>query len=243
MSTAPAPVPHGGARRRLPGTLGAIGLLLLAAILVMLLVDRVFFAHTSTPAGTGSGVASTQARPASRFTAVDLAGFNNVVVRAGARQSVVVHADSNLLTRVTTRVRAGRLVIGTTPGNLAAKSPMYVVVTLPSVEAITLRGAGNITVSDLDSRRLTVRLPGAGMVRATGRATRLDVTISGSGTALLGRLVARDVKAGVSGDGSIMVTATHRLDARVSGTGTILYAGNPAQIARRVTGDGTIAAR
>jgi putative autotransporter adhesin-like protein len=243
MSTAPAPVPHGGARRRLPGTLGAIGLLLLAAILVMLLVDRVFFAHTSTSAGTGSGVASTQARPASRFTAVDLAGFNNVVVRAGARQSVVVHADSNLLTRVTTRVRAGRLVIGTTPGNLAAKSPMYVVVTLPSVEAITLRGAGNITVSDLDSRRLTVRLPGAGMVRATGRATRLDVTISGSGTALLGQLVARDVKAGVSGDGSIMVTATHRLDARVSGTGTILYAGNPAQIARRVTGDGTIAAR
>jgi Putative auto-transporter adhesin, head GIN domain len=142
---------------------------------------------------------------------VDLPGFNNVVVRAGARQSVVVHADSNLLTRVTTRVRASRLVIGTTPGNLAAKSPMYVVVTLPSVEALILRGAGNITVSNLtlpsvealilrgrgnitvsnlDSRRLTVGLPGAGTIRATGRAAPLDVTISGSGTALLGQLVA-----------------------------------------------------
>ena len=146
-----------------------------------------------------------RARSVSRFTAVDLAGFNNVVVRAGGRQSVVVHADGNLLRRVTTRVRAGRLVIGTTPGNLAARSPMYVVVTLPSVEALTLRmHQGNIIVSDLDSRRLTVRLPGAGTIRATGRAARLDVTISGSGTALLGQLVARDVKAGVSGDGSIV---------------------------------------
>jgi hypothetical protein len=172
---------------------------------------------------------------------VDLPGFNNVVVRAGARQSVVVHADSNLLTRVTTRVRASRLVIGTTPGNLAAKSPMYVVVTLPSVEALILRGRGNITVSNLDSRRLTVGLPGAGTIRATGRAAPLDVTISGSGTALLGQLVAHDVKAGVSGDGSIMLTATHRLDARVSGSGTILYGANPAQIATRVTGGGTIA--
>jgi hypothetical protein len=38
-----------------------------------------------------------------------------------------------------------------------------------------------------------------------------------------------------------MLTATHGLDARVSGSGTILYGGNPAQITTRVTGDATIA--
>jgi putative autotransporter adhesin-like protein len=172
---------------------------------------------------------------------VDLAGFNNVVVRAAARQSVVVHADSNLLRRVTTRVRAGRLVIATTPGNLDAKSPMYVIVTLPSVEALTLRGAGITRSPTSTADASAVRLPGAGMIRATGRATRLDVTISGSGTAVLGQLIAHDVKAGVSGDCSIMLTATHGLDARVSGSGTILYGANPAQSTTRVTGDGTIA--
>jgi hypothetical protein len=243
MSTAPAPAHHGRAPRRLRVALAAIAALLLAAILVMLLVDRVFFERTSNHAGTGSGVAATQSRSLSRFTGVDLAGLNNVVVRAGPRQSVVVHADSNLLRRVTTRVRAGRLVIGTTPGNLATKSPMYVVVTLPSVEALTLRGDGTITASNLNSRRLTVRLPGTGMIRATGRATRLDVTISGSGTALLSELVARDVKAGVSGQGSIVLTAIRRLDARVTGSGTIVYDGSPAQVATRVTGSGTITAR
>jgi hypothetical protein len=58
------------------------------------------------------------------LTGVDLAGDNNIIVQVGARQSIVVHADSNLLRRVTTRVRSGRLVIGNTPGNLSAKSPI-----------------------------------------------------------------------------------------------------------------------
>src|SRR5512133_778568 len=154
MSTAPAPAHHGRAPRRLPVALAAIAALLLAAILVMLLVDRLFFERTGSRTGTGSGVASTQARSVSRFTGVDLAGLNNVVVRAGARQSVVVHADSNLLRRVTTRVRAGRLVIGTTPGNLNAKSPMFVEVSLPSLESLRLQGAGNIAVTGINSPSL-----------------------------------------------------------------------------------------
>src|SRR5689334_12035142 len=226
--------------RRLGPALRTLGAILLTAILVALLVDRIFFHDSSSPAGTGSGVAATQVRSLPPFTDVVLAGANNLDIRVGGRQSVVVHADSNLLTRVTTRVRAGRLVIGTTPGNLATKSPMYVAVTLPSIEALTLRGDGTITVSNLDSRRLTVRLPGTGMIRASGRATRLVVTISGSGTALLDELVAREVNAGVSGEGSITLTAIHGLDARVSGSGTIVYGGNPAHIATRVTGSGTI---
>jgi hypothetical protein len=241
MSSAPTPAHRGRASGRLQLILTAVAALLLAAILGVLLSDRIFYG-SSRPGGTGSGVASTQARSVSPFTGVDLAGANNVVVRAGARQSVVVHADSNLLQRVTTQVRSGRLVIDTTPGGLNAKSPMYVEVTLPSVEALTLHGAGNLTVSKINSRRLTVRLPGSGVIRASGNATRLDVTIGGSGTALLGQLFARDANAGLSGDGTITLTATHRLSASVSGTGTILYSGNPAHVTTRVTGTGTIAA-
>ena len=68
------------------------------------------------------------------------------------------------------------------------------------------------------------------------------MTISGEGTALLRQLIARDAKAALSGDGSIMLTATHSLTARVSGSGTILYGGNPPHVAQRVTGSGTISA-
>ena len=241
MSTGHVMHPRGGLRR-LQLALKALGVLLLIAILTALLVDRIFFHSSTSPAGTGSGVAATQARALPPFTGVDLAGENNVVVRVGAKQSVIVHADSNLLGRVTTRVRSGRLVIGTTPGNLAAKSPMFVVVSLPSLDGLRLRGAGNISVTGVNSPSLTVALPGMGTVEAVGTTTKLDVTIGGEGTALLRRLIARDAEAALSGDGSIMLTATHRLTASVSGSGTILYGGNPPHVTQSVTGSGTISA-
>ena len=152
MSIAPTPVNRGKVPGRLRSTLAAIAFLLLAAILVVLLVDRIFFHSSSSPAGTGSGVAATQARSLAPFTGVELAGDNNVIVQVGARQSVIVHADSNLLRRVTTRVRSGRLVIGTTPGNLSAKTPMFVAVSLPSLDRLKLQGDGNISVTGINSR-------------------------------------------------------------------------------------------
>jgi hypothetical protein len=228
-----------GGRHR---ALVALGALLLTAILMALLVDRIFFHQTSSPAGTGSGVAATQARSLPPFTGVDLAGANNVVVAVGGKQSVVVHADRNLLRRVTTRVRSGRLVIGTTPGNLNAKSPMFVTVNVPALDAVSLEGAGNIAVSGIHSGALSVALPGSGNIDVTGTATKLDVTIDGEGTTMLRGLIARDAKAAIDGDGSISLTATRSLTARVSGSGTVMYGGNPPHVAQSVTGSGTITA-
>jgi putative autotransporter adhesin-like protein len=232
-------------RRRLgvQPALTALGvLLLLMAIAVVLLVDRIFFHGSSGPAGTGSGVAATQARARPPFTGVNLTGENNVIVRAGGRQSVIVHADSDLLRQVTTRVRAGRLVIGTTPGNLAAKSPMFVMVNLPALDGLRLQGAGNIFATGIDSRVLTVALPGSGNIHASGTTTKLDVTISGQGTVRLHQLIAREANAVLSGDGTIMLTATHRLAVTLSGSGTVLYGGHPPHITQTVTGSGTISA-
>ena len=119
---------------------------------------------------------------------------------------------------------------------------MFVVVSLPSLDGLRLRGAGNIAVTRVNSPSLTVALPGMGTVEAVGTTTKLDVTIGGEGTALLRRLIARDAEAALSGDGSIMLTATHRLTASVSGSGTILYGGNPPHVTQSVTGSGTISA-
>ncbi len=239
MSTAPRPIHRRRGLGYLQPKLTAFAALLLAAILIALLVDRIF-SGSSSPAGTGSGVAATQARSVPAFTGVDLAGENNVIVHVGASQSVIVHADSNLLGRVTTRVRSGRLVIGTTPGNLNARTQMFVSVSVPSLDALTLPGDGNITATGVNSRSLTVALPGSGVIHATGTTARLEVRISGEGTALLGQLIARDVKAALGGDGSITLTATNSLKASVLGSGTILYSGNPPHVTTTVTANGTI---
>ena len=119
---------------------------------------------------------------------------------------------------------------------------MFVAVSRPSLDGLTLEGDGNISVTGIKSQSLTVALPGSGNIEATGTTTKLDVTISGEGTALLRGLIARDATAALTGDGSITLTATHRLTAKVSGSGTVLYGGNPAHVAQSVTGNGTISA-
>ena len=74
-------------------------------------------------------------------------------------------------------------------------------------------------------------MPGSGTLTGSGTATRLDVTVDGSGSVQFMRLAA----------GSIFLTATRRLDASVSGSGSILYAGSPRDVIKNVTGSGAIA--
>lgn len=119
---------------------------------------------------------------------------------------------------------------------------MFVAVSLPSLDGLRLQVDGHNSVTGINSRSLTVALPGSGNIDATRTTTKLDVTISGEGTALLRHLIARDAKAALSGDGSIMLTATRSLTARVSESGTVLYDGNPPHVTQSVTGSGTISA-
>jgi hypothetical protein len=117
---------------------------------------------------------------------------------------------------------------------------MRVDVTVPSLEALTLSGSGNMVLDGARARSLDVTLPGNGTLTGSGRATHLDITVGGSGTAQFTRLVANRVRALVSGSGSIFATATKSLNATVSGTGTILYLGNPQRVTKNVTGTGAI---
>src|SRR5579871_5339340 len=144
MSTGLTPIfRHGGPGSVSRGLAVPIALLL-AGIVVLVLVDRSSYTSNSQ-GGTGSGVAATQARSLPPFTGVEAAGDNNVVVRVGARQSVIVHADSNLLGRVTTQVSSDSLVVGNTPGTLNARTQMFVAVSVPSIDALTVQGSGSIS--------------------------------------------------------------------------------------------------
>jgi len=219
----------------------AILAFLLGGLAVALLYrSDVFEESSSSSSVKGSGVAASETRDVGPFGSVDLAGTNNVVIRVGEQQSVVVRADDNLIDRVTTHVRSGKLVIGNTPGSFSTKSPMSVEVSVPALNALTLSGSGNIVVDGIEAQSLTVTLPGSGTLTASGTTTRLGVTVSGSGMVQFGRLVANDVHAVVSGSGTIFVTATKSLDASVPGEGTIVYTGNPADVTRSITGTGEI---
>jgi Putative auto-transporter adhesin, head GIN domain len=237
-----APARSGGRAAAPRGGRGLITAIVVSVVAVLVLAVAVvtMLARAGSPGSgvRGSGVAASQSRVLAQFSSLDLRGSNNVTIAVGRRQSVVVHADSNLLRDVTTRVAAGTLVVGTV-GSFAARSPMSVEVSVPSLSSVALSGSGQVSVTGIDARRLTVTLPGSGTLSASGTVAELNVTLGGSGLAQLGNLAARDVHAVLTGSGLIRVTATARLNAAVSGSGAIIYNGSP-QVTSSVTGSGAV---
>jgi hypothetical protein len=215
-------------------------LALLAAGAVMFFLVH-YDMSSSRPAATlGSGTPASETRSVDSFTRVELAGSNNVTIKVGEPQSVIVHADDNLMRKVTTAVHEGTLVVGNSNGSFTPRSPMWVAITTPAIDGLTLSGSGNIDVSGVATPNLSVNLPGSGNIRASGRADELDVSIPGSGTAQLRALTARDVQTTVDGSGEITITATSSLSAVISGSGAVIYGGNPGHVQTSITGSGAV---
>jgi Putative auto-transporter adhesin, head GIN domain len=175
---------------------------------------------------SGSEKPATDTRVLPSFTALDLAGTNGVIVQLGTPQQVVVHADSNLLDNVLTSVTSGVLTVNSR-GNFTTHSPMTVVVTVPSLRAVTLSGTGELTVTGAATSTFTARLPGTGTLTASGQVDRVDAALTGAGTLMLASLRARDATVVLRGTGTVVAHATRSLHATLAGTGTITYAGNP----------------
>jgi hypothetical protein len=232
--TPPTDAPH---RMRSPALLAA------AAIAITLLVIVVAVADLTHDGSTvGSGVSASQARTLPPFSAVDLAGTNEMTVQVGTRQRVVVRADSNLLAKVITDVRSGVLVVAD-HGSFTARRPMSVLVTVPSLRAVTLSGTGYLTVHGVRTTAFTVRLSGDGAVTVSGTADRVDASITGTGYLDLASLIARDAAIDIQGTATATVDASRSLDATIVGTGSIIYGGHPAQVTKKITGSGLITGR
>src|SRR6476619_2232567 len=124
VTVAPTSVHPGREHHRSRWMLVAILAFLLGGLGVALLYESDVFGGSGSSSSSveGSGVAASETRDVDPFGSVELAGSNNVVIRVGEQQSVIVRADDNLIDRVTTEVQSGNLVIANTPGDFTTKS-------------------------------------------------------------------------------------------------------------------------
>jgi hypothetical protein len=217
----------------------ALALVLTVAGLVALSALKDDGPTTSSTTLTGSGTPAQETRAVPAFAAVELVAANEVNVRVGSKQSVVVLGDDNVLPHVTTEVEDGTLVIGA-DRSFETKTPLTVAVTVPALTAAALSGSGRVTVDGVRAERFEATLLGSGALTVNGTAETLDAELSGTGQLTLYDLVAANVKAVVSGAGQLSVNATSSLDAAVSGAGQIVYTGSPEHVTQDVTGAGTV---
>jgi Putative auto-transporter adhesin, head GIN domain len=186
---------------------------------------------------TASGTPTSQARSVAGFTRITVTGATEVSVKVGGRQQVEVTADSNQIGDVTTTVTSGTLVIGSDSHFLGDSKAT---ITVPQLQGATVEGSGSVHVADLSNDAFSTSISGSGDVSATGSTESLAVRVSGSGTARLDTLTAKDVTVDVTGSGDATVYSSSSLDAKVSGSGSVIYSGNPASVNKAVSGSGEV---
>lgn len=194
---------------------------------------------TATRGTQGSGVLATEQRKVANFTRIDLAGTSKVIVRVGLPKEVVVHCDDNLLSLITTKVADGTLVVAES-GSFNSHRGVEVDVAIPSLAGVKLSGTGDLTATGVRAVRFKVDLSGDGLLEVSGTAKHVDASLTGVGEARLGHLLTSDTRVVVSGTGSATVFATKSVDASVSGTGQVVYLGDPEHTKTSITGTGAV---
>lgn len=189
-----------------------------------------------------TGEIVTERRTVDSFDSVELRGVGDILVVDGEEFAVIVTTDSALLAKVTTEVVDGTLIIDEEPGLRGGSYDIDVLVKVPELTAVTLAGAGDISVEQVDAANLTISLSGVGDINAVGTATSVSVTLEGVGDVHALNLDAENVKATLGGVGSIAVAASQTLDAAIGGVGDVTYTGDPT-VTSSVSGIGSVGRR
>ena len=113
-------------------------------------------------------------------------------------------------------------------------------ITLPGLSEVSISGAGDLCLEDLDQDAIELEISGSGNATLTGRVKHLAATISGAGDVNAKKLEAESASLNVSGAGKIKALVKNSLKARVSGAGDIKVWGDAAQRDTRVSGVGDI---
>ncbi|MDW3680618.1 head GIN domain-containing protein [Cupriavidus sp. CV2] len=194
---------------------------------------------TSHDATKGSGPEKTEQRLVGAFSSVQLNAPVDAVFSASRTHSVSITGPEDVLPLVLTTLADGKLTIGlSAPVVLAA--PLRVAITGPSLQAVSIPGAGTLRASGLHEASIDLRLSGSGSIVAEGTVGSLRAAISGSGEVDASALRAQRLDAQLSGSGRILGYASDAASVALTGSGDIVVAGKPHQRAVSRTGSGQV---
>jgi hypothetical protein len=226
------------------------------------------FAASACTAVQGSGHVVGESRPAAPFHRLSLNGRADVQVVSGPVAGITVFTDDNLIPYIETRLQNDELTVaerdprGEGPVWVLPSDGIRVMVTLPQdLTDVSVSGSGSVSYRNTSAARtaalrlavsgsgsldvaaaaeeIELDLSGSGSVHLAGSASRATVAVSGSGDVDAFDLPVGSALVDVWGSGLARVTALSSLEARVSGSGSILYRGAPA-VTCSLSGSGSV---
>ena len=147
----------------------------LALITVALLV-------TACSVTRGSGQLTTESRPVSGFTKVELSGTGELAIEKTGTESLSISAEDNILPLLTSEVAGDTLTLGTKPNSsIVPTKPITYSLTVKDLTGLAVSGSGSVRVSNLTTTSLSIKISGSGAIAADGNVNDQDLEISGSG--------------------------------------------------------------
>lgn len=92
---------------------------------------------------------------------------------------------------------------------------------------ISVTGSGDLKIENAQVASTNAKVAGSGTVKISGSADKANYSVTGSGDLYASEFKVQSISASVAGSGDIKCHAVAYLKARVSGSGTIGYEGNP----------------
>ncbi|HVM89571.1 MAG TPA: head GIN domain-containing protein [Puia sp.] len=210
----------------------------------------------------GNGNARTEEHSVSDFTELEVSSTLNVHVVQGDLKPIKIEADENLLQYIEVEQDGDRVIIRNKHGfDLESSDGMSITVSAPKFRKISVSGAGDIVGEnkitgsddlelnlsgagnikmDVDVPKLSADISGVGSMYLKGQTKDVELSISGAGSAHCYDLLAENNKVEISGVGSAEVYASVKLDAQVSGAGSVNYKGNAPEVKQHVSGVGSV---
>jgi hypothetical protein len=170
------------------------------------------------------------------FDQVELAGAYDANIRTGEAPSVHAKGGANVLERLVVEVKDGRLLIHprgkTFNWSSGPRGKVELTVTVPSLRAAELAGAGNLHIDRVSGDRFEGSVAGAGDLRVERvEVTDLKLSIAGAGNAHLLSGRARNADYDIAGSGGIDAKGVQTETAAVSIAGAGDVEGHAARTA------------
>lgn len=228
---------------------------------VILLGTQTASAQWGNKKVVGNGNVTTKTVNTSDYDGVNVVGSMDVHLEKGSEGNISVTTDDNLHEYIIIEIKGDDLVIKTKKNvYLKTKKGIHVTVPFDDISKVSLTGSGDVDTKDaIDTQNLDVSLTGSGDIvlavntgltkaditgsgdmNLSGKTVNLEVGVTGSGDFSGFDLQADDTDAYVSGSGDVRVVANKSLKARVSGSGDIVYKGNPEKSDTKTSGSGDI---
>ncbi len=212
-----------------------IGLLLAAAIAAT--AFKAAWGDLSDIGARDRGEDETRTIEVADFDRIEVAGVFDLEVTVGGDYRVTLSGKADDLSRTTSSVENGVLVLDTAERDesgkrMLVKHGVTATVSLPALNGIDAAGVVDGKATGVNAENFDADISGVGELELSGTCGALSADVSGVGELDAEALECRTVDVEVSGVGKAKIHASESVDAEIAGIGKIEISGSPAQVSK-----------